>query len=316
MSQLMLYGSFVIGLLLIVKGGDWFVDAASYVAEVSGVPKFVVGATVVSLATTLPELMVSSIAMVDGKVDMAIGNIVGSVTANISLILPLSILFLSVSVKRRDNFNEKVILFLVSEVILFAICVTGEVGLLKASALFVMFVLFVIESIRSGKKRNEPNDELDKNPRTIVLNLAKFFVGLFGIVFGSRLLVDNGSEIARNLGISEAVIALTAISIGTSLPELVTAVSAIIKKEAALSVGNIFGANTLNITMILPVCSFLAARYQHVPLPISPLTISRDLPICLAVSFIASIPTLVKGKFYKWQGALLLAMYVGFLALL
>jgi cation:H+ antiporter len=316
MNQLAMYGAFIIGLVLIVKGGDWFVDAASYVAEASGVPKFIVGATVVSFATTLPELMVSSIAMVDGKVDMAIGNIIGSVTVNIAFILPLSILFLSIHVKRKDNFNEKVIIFLVSELILFALALTLEVSVLKSLALAVMFVVYVVENIRGAKKRNEPKADLAKDSKTIFLNLAKFFVGLFGIVFGSRLLVDNGSEIARSLGISEAIIALTAISIGTSLPELVTAVSAIIKKEAALSVGNIFGANTLDIVMIVPVCSFIANKYQGVPLPISSLTVTRDLPVCLAASLVASLPTLIKGKFYKWQGVLLILMYGTYLAFL
>jgi cation:H+ antiporter len=311
-----MYGAFIVGLVLIVKGGDWFVDAASYVAEASGVPKFIVGATVVSFATTLPELMVSSIAMMDGKVDMAMGNIIGSVTVNISFILPLSILFLSIHVKRKDNFNEKVIIFLVSELILFALALTLEVSVLKSLALAVMFVVYIVENIRGAKKRNEPKDDLAKDSKTIFLNLAKFFAGLFGIVFGSRLLVDNGSEIARSLGISEAIIALTAISIGTSLPELVTAVSAIIKKEAALSVGNIFGANTLNIVMIVPVCSFIANKYQGVPLPISSLTVTRDLPVCLVVSLVASLPTLIKGKFYKWQGILLILMYGTYLAFL
>ncbi|AEV30381.1 K+dependent Na+ exchanger related-protein [Sphaerochaeta pleomorpha str. Grapes] len=316
MSQMVMYVAFVGGLVLIIKGGDWFVDAASYVAEASGVPKFVVGATVVSFATTLPELMVSSLAMMQGKVDMALGNIVGSVTVNTSFILPLSILFLSVSVKRKDNFNLKVLLFLLSEIVLFAISLTRGASMVKSLALVVMFILYIIENIHSAKKKNEPNDELAKDQKTIILNLAKFFVGLFGIVYGSRLLVDNGSEIARSLGISEAFIALTAISIGTSLPELVTAVSAIIKKEAALSVGNIFGANTLDIVMIIPVCSFIANKTQGVPLPISEMTVIRDLPVCIAVSLVATIPTMIKGKFYKWQGVLLLVMYGAYLTLL
>jgi cation:H+ antiporter len=311
-----MYGAFIVGLVLIVKGGDWFVDAASYVAEASGVPKFIVGATVVSFATTLPELMVSSIAMMNGKVDMAMGNVIGSVTVNISFILPLSMLFLSVQIKRKDNFNEKVIIFLISELILFALALTLEVSILKSMALLAMFVVYIVENIRGARKRNEPKADLAKDSKTIFLNLAKFFVGLFGIVFGSRLLVNNGSEIARSLGISEAIIALTAISIGTSLPELVTTVSAIIKREAALSVGNIFGANTLNIVMIVPVCSFIANKYQGVPLPISSLTVTRDLPVCLAVSLVASLPTLIKGKFYKWQGILLILMYGTYLAFL
>ncbi|WP_320129456.1 calcium/sodium antiporter [uncultured Sphaerochaeta sp.] len=316
MNHLLLYIGFLGGLVLIIKGGDWFVDAASYVAEVSGVPKFVVGATVVSFATTLPELMVSSLATVQGKVDMAIGNIVGSVIVNTSFILPLSILFVSVSIIQKENFNKKVILFLLSEVVLFVISFSLKITILKSLALVVMFILFIFENLHSAKTKDEPNDELSRDTKTIILNLAKFFVGLFGIVFGSRLLVTDGSEIARLLGISEAVIALTAISIGTSLPELVTAISAIIKKEAALSVGNIFGANTLDMVLIIPVCSYLANKTQGTPLPISSLTLSRDLPICIAVSLVACIPSLIKGKFYKWQGVLLILMYVGYLTLL
>jgi cation:H+ antiporter len=302
---------FLIGLVLIVKGGDAFVDAAAWMAEVSGVPKFVVGATIVSLATTLPELFVSGIAASQGKVDMALGNAIGSVSANTGLIFALSVLFIP-AVAKRSAFLPKGTLFLVVILAVWWGCRTGEMGITGAVVLLILLALFLAENLHSGRiaSQSEPRQEYHKED--LRPNLIKFVLGAASIVVGSQLLVDNGSTLASAMGISEKVISLTAISIGTSLPELVTTLSAIRRKESSLSVGNIIGANIIDMTLVLPVCTLVSGG----SLPVSASSLTTDLPVCLLIAVIAIIPTLVTEKLQRWQGALGLLVYLAYLLFL
>lgn len=304
---------FCLGLLFIIKGGDWFVDSASYAAEATGIPKFIIGATIVSIATTLPELMVSSIAASCGKVDMAVGNAVGSVIANIALILSLSILFTQIIVKNRRILSTKMLLFLATVIALVLLSLQGSIGIGKSLILFALLGLYLYENLKSARQNVEANETVSKDRKTITINILKFVVGIVGIVIGSRLLVTDGSAIARRLGVSEAVISLTAISIGTSLPELVTAISAMLKKESSLSVGNIFGANVFDLALVLPVCGIISSVHDKVPLPISQIMLQRDVVMMCAVSLIATVPVLIKGRFMKWQGVVLVLAYAGYL---
>lgn len=307
---------FLLGVLLIVKGGDWFVDAATWMAEVTGIPKFIVGATIVSLATTLPELIVSALASLEGKVDMAIGNAVGSVIANTGLILAISLLFMAGPVARRQ-FNGKALLLIAATPALWLGCRSGRLTLMGSALVFVIFVAYIVENIiktreivaydATGAMEATTADKAD-----LPKNLVLFVAGTVGIVVGARLLVDNGSELARILGVPENIIALTFVAIGTSLPELVTTVTAIVKKQSSLSVGNIVGANIIDMTMILPVCAALSGG----ALTVGAQTIAIDLPAALIVSLIALVPPMFTQRFYKWQGAALLAAYAGYLAII
>ena len=145
----------------------------------------------------------------------------------------------------------------------------------------------------------------------MITNLIKFAVGAVGIVWGADLLVDNGSALAAMIGIPERVIGVTIIAVGTSLPELITTITAIIKKQSSLSVGNILGANIIDLTLILPLSSFVSGK----ALPIAETSARLDLPACLVVGCIAVIPAMILQKFQKWQGILLLAAYAGYLFL-
>lgn len=307
---------FLVGIALIVKGGDLFVDAASWIAEVSGVPKLIVGATIVSLATTMPEMLVSVMAAADGKVDMSIGNAVGSVTANIGLIMAISLICIPAVIKRRD-YLPKSVLMLAAAVFIVISGRRGEIGIAASVGLVVIFAAFLWENISSAKRslaeKNE--DEGAKGPkpekREVVKNLLMFAAGAAGIVFGADLLVDNGSELARYIGISERIIGVTVIAIGTSLPELITTITAIVKKESSLSVGNILGANILDLSLILPISSLVSGK----ALPIAATSAALDFPACLLVGGVAVIPALIAGRFYRWQGVLLLLIYGGYLYL-
>lgn len=301
----------ILGLVLIIKGGDFFVDAATWMAEVSGIPKFIIGATVVSFATTLPELLTSVFAALQGVTDMAIGNAIGSVTANIGLIMAISLMAMP-SVIKRSDYYVKIALMIGATLITVIFGLSGSFGTVPSILLLTFFVINIFENLRSGKKATKKTI-FEKKPahdkKTVTVNILKFVFGAAAIVFGADLLVDNGQIIARALNVSDRIISVTIIAIGTSLPELVTTVTAVIKKQSDLSVGNIIGANIIDLTLIMPVCGLITGS----GLPVSNQIATVDFPACLIVGSIACIPTLIAGKFRRWQGVALLVCYLAYL---
>lgn len=307
---------FALGILFVVKGGDYFVDAASWMAEVSGIPKLIIGATVVSVATTLPEMLVSVLAAMQGKVDMSIGNAVGSVTANIGLIMALALIFMP-GVIRRSDYLPKSVLMLAAALVIVISGFSGRVSLVFCFVLLAIFALFLVENLSSARKtmaedtaRAETAGLREK--KTVWCNIVKFVVGTVGIVWGADLLVDHGSELARLLGISERIIGVTLVAVGTSLPELITTVTAIAKKQADLSVGNILGANILDLTLIMPLSALISGQ----ALPVSSASAMIDLPMCLGVGLIAVVPAMLRSRFSRWQGFLLLGVYLAYVVLI
>lgn len=302
---------FIIGIVLIVKGGDYFVDASSWIAEVSGVPKLIVGATIVSLATTLPEMLVSVMAAVQKKVEMSVGNAVGSVTANIGLIMAISLLCMPAVIKRKDYLLKSILMLLATGILVVG-GFFGKITLPVSLILIAIFLVFIVENVKSalsavkggGEQAEKKRDKPAKNE--VLINLIKFVVGAIGIVAGARLLVDKGSLLAAYAGVSERVIGVTLVAVGTSLPELVTTVTAVIKKQSSLSLGNILGANILDLTLILPLSALISGEM----LPITTAAARLDLPACLLVGLIAVVPALIASKFKRYQGAVLLAVYV------
>ncbi|MBR5308160.1 MAG: calcium/sodium antiporter [Clostridia bacterium] len=311
METLFIILMFVIGLVFIIKGGDIFVDAASWFAEVFGIPKFLIGATVVSVATTLPELLTSIFATVGGSVDIAAGNAIGSVTANMALIMALTVVFLPATISRK-SYAAKACLMALSCIVLLVGSLTGILGILPSIVLIAFFAYHTYGSIVDAKKSmgdSKDDEKPEMTKKLMWINIAKFVVGTAGIVVGANFLVHYGQELARIVGISEGVIGVTVIAVGTSLPELVTAITAIRKKETSLSVGNIIGANIIDLTVILPICSFISGGKLVVPKA----SFALDLPITLIVIAFAIIPTIIAGKYRRWQGAVMLAIYAGYL---
>ncbi len=308
---------FVLGVILIVKGGDFFVDASSWIATVSGIPKLIIGATIVSLATTMPEMLVSMMAALQGKVDMSIGNAVGSVTANIGLIMAISLLFMPGAIRRMD-YLPKAALMMTAALIIVIGGFQGQVSIPMSIILLVVFVVFIFENIHSAKRTMAAESLDNSSPKRslpsrneIFVNLAKFVLGAVGIVAGADLLVDNGSELARIVGVSERIIGVTIVAIGTSLPELVTTITAVAKKQSSLSVGNILGANILDLSLIMPLCAVVSRK----PLPIAQASALADLPACLLVGAIAIVPAMITSKFSRWQGVVLLAVYIAYVVI-
>lgn len=349
-----------LGILLVVKGGDWFVEAASRIAEVSGIPTFIIGATIVSLATTLPEILVSGIAAAQGSTGMAIGNAVGSVNCNIALIMAISLLFLPSSFKRKD-FGLKSAMLISAICLLWGFSATADKTLnwWEALIVLVVFVTFMVENVVSAKRHTSPAPsvkpvigdaknadfnakniqnydgilgylEQKRATKTITVkrtgvvikktDVAKyiflFILGAACIVLGAQLMCDNGSSLASRLGVEDDLIGVTILAVGTSLPELVTTITAIVKKKADLSVGNVIGANVIDISLILPICAFISSAKFGAPLTIEAQAMVLDFPFCLSVVAFALIPAFIFGKFKRAQGALLLAGYITYITLL
>ena len=302
---------FCIGLALTIKGGDWFVDSASWFAEATGIPKFVVGATVVSFATTLPELLVSVRAAMNGSAQLAIGNAVGSVTANTTLIMGVSLVAMAGAVGRK-SFALKGGLLLAAVVGLTVLSLSKSLPTWSAYVLWAIFLIFMVSNLIEGKESaaNETKESYEK--KDIPAKILFFVIGTASIVFGAEFLVSSGKTIASGIGISETIIGFTVIALGTSLPELVTTLTAIRKKESSLSVGNIVGANIIDTTLILPLCAVINGK----PLPVERINLVFDFPVCIAACAVAVVPTIIAGKFRKWQGYALLAIYAAYMVLL
>ena len=307
---------FAAGLVCIIKGGDLFVDAAGWIAEASGIPKFIIGATIVSFATTLPEMLVSVFAALEGNADIAVGNAVGSVTANTGLIMCLSLVCMTCLMERRQ-FGVKACLLLAAILSLFGFTRDGRLSVAEGLLVLVIFAGFLAESLISA--RREQGTELKEDEerpavsgKTMAGNIVKFVLGAAGIVLGAQLLIDNGSAIASLLGVPDAIIAATMIAVGTSLPELVTTLTAIRKKQSSLSVGNIIGANIMDLTLILPLCSLILGK----PLPVQSQGMLLDIPACLIICAAVLVPALWKGKFQRWMGFLAGGLYIVYLTVM
>ena len=309
MDILLLIFWLLVGFALIIKGGDWFVDAAVYVAKITGIPNFVIGATIVSLATTLPEVLVSVLASSRGNVDLAIGNAYGSVIANLGFILGISLSIMPPKVVSKDIMQKG--LFMIALTIISAILLFDYLLIFTESLiLWVMLAIFLWMNLRNMKNKSSTNNQNHShNSKDTKTQIFLFVVGSLMVVFGADLLVSNASTLAARLDIPQAVVGLTVVAIGTSLPELVTTIMSIVKKQTGLSIGNIVGANVLNISLALPA-SVLASNNNLVT---RPETVTTDIPFSLWFMFLTIIPAIIFKKFYKWQGYLLLISYIIYL---
>lgn len=289
-------------------------DAAVWMASASRLPSFIIGATIVSLATTLPEIIVSIMAAMQGQTDMAAGNAIGSVTANTALILSLSVIFAPDPID-RNRYLPKALLLIAAIAVLWSTGLSGYLTPFGWSGMLILFGIFVYENLRSAKKERDREilSRVTVNRSSAVKNILLFVIGAGEIVLGSRLLVDNGTLIARDiLHIDERIVSLTMVAVGTSLPELVTAVTAVIKKRGSLAVGNILGANSIDMLLILPLC----ALTQGGVLPLNSSILQIDLPFCMLATLLMTVPALIKKRFQRWQGIAVLSLYCIYVLLL
>ena len=310
---------FLLGFVLLIKGGDWFVDGAVGLAHRFPLSELLIGATVVSIGTTLPEVMVSSQAAMLRNSGISYGNAIGSVICNTSLIAALTIAIRPSVVDRRSIRLPVAAFFLSAALYAGFAYTTGRFTRGNGILFLCLFVAYIAATIVQMKKNPEPDaaeaeGEEAVKPRPLWLELVMLVVGAAAIALGADLLVENGTLIASALGVPDSVIGLTMVALGTSLPELVTAVTALVKGRSALSVGNIIGANLFNIVLV----SGAAITIQPFAVPAEKTlagmnaSLLVDIPVMFAVMSLLCLPTLFAGKLRRWQGFVLLAIYAGF----
>ena len=310
---------FLLGLALLIKGGDWFVDGATGLAHRFHLPELLIGATVVSIGTTLPEVMVSAQAALANNSGISYGNAIGSVICNTSLIAAITVA-IRPSLVNKKTLRLPVTAFFLAAIFDAGIAYTqGEFKRWQGILLLCGFVTYMVITVVQMKKHPdtvEVEEEEAQKERPLWLELVLLVVGAAAIAFGANLLVDNGTKIAAALGVPDSVIGLTMVSLGTSLPELVTAITSLVKGHSALSLGNIIGANLFNLVLV----SGTAITIRPFAIPAEKTlngvnaSLMVDIPVMFAVMIILCIPSLIRGKLYRWQGILLLAMYVAFTA--
>lgn len=305
-----------VGFVVIIYGGNWFVDSSVWIAEKLKVPALIIGATIVSIGTTLPEMLVSFMAAATGDTGAALGNAVGSPLCNTALILAIILAFSSATLERKQ-FAPKMAFLLFSAIFIALAAIDKKLGYVEGALLLVIFVAFVAFSIWEAKKNPvlEPPEETEKvKAKPAWLMIALFFVGALFIALGANLLVDSVSAAAEQVGISPQIIGLTIVALGTSLPELVTAITSLKKNNPAISIGNIIGANIINLTLIVGGSALLGGEITLAAADATDFFIAAGL--LLASLLIVALPILIKKRTYRWQGFSMLAIYAAYIVFL
>ncbi len=334
---------FIVGLLLLIKGGDWFVDGATGIAHRFQVPELLIGATVVSIGTTLPEVMVSATSAVGGHGEIAYGNAIGSIICNTALIAALTIAIRPSGVNRKTLRTPVAFFFTAAVFYALTAYISGHFSRLAGILLLLIFFVYMGTTIMQARKGSGQPTEVELILQAASLSekekvshqeaggkgnadgeraaegsmgkdILLLVVGAVLIAVGAKLLVDNGTLIAQALGVPESVIALTFVALGTSLPELVTAITSLVKGHGALSLGNVIGANLFNLVLV----SGLSITLAPFDIPQSAVIAGRnaslvlDLPVMLFVMLFLTVPALLREKLTRLQGILLLLVYGGF----
>ena len=309
---------FLAGFVLLIKGGDWFVDGATGLAHRFRLPELLIGATVVSIGTTLPEVMVSTQAAIQHNAGISYGNAIGSVICNTSLIAALTVTVRPGRVK-RDSLILPTCFFFAAAAFYAAIAYTaGRFSRWQGLVFLAVFAVYMVVTVLHMKKHPDEAEaeDLEQQERPIWQEIALLLVGAAAIAVGANLLVNNGTVIAQALGVPDSVIGLTMVALGTSLPELITAITALAKGHSALSLGNVIGANLFNIVLVsgaaISISPFVIPAEKTILGVNSSLLI--DLPVMLFVMLLLTLPALAREKLSRWQGVVLLATYAAFTA--
>ena len=308
---------FALGLALLIKGGGWFVDGATGIAHRFHIPELLIGATIVSAGTTLPEVMVSAASALSGHGEIAYGNAIGSIICNTALIAAITV---AVRPPKVEGASLKVpVLFFFGAAAVYAgvAYFLGEFTRLVGAVLLAIFAAYMVYNVLRVK--NQPQQEAEKSPMeefsSPIRDVVKLVIGAAAIAWGADLLVDNGTLIAQALGVPESVIALTFVALGTSLPELVTAITSLAKGHGALSLGNIIGANLFNLVLV----SGLSVLLSPFAVPSGKLiagmnaSLAVDIPLMFFVMAFLTLPAVFRGKLQRWQGVTLLIVYTAYI---
>lgn len=312
----MSYLILIIGFILLIKGADIFVDGAAKIAKKFGIPSIIVGLTIVSLGTSAPELSVSLIAYFEGNNGITIGNVLGSNIFNTLMVLGVTAIIMPIVIKKNSVIKDYIINIVVSIVLL--VLTFGRVLLNKEAALtrisgiilLILCIIYTLYLIKSAKSRKEEEDFEEEEDIKILSCIIKIILGIIGIIAGGNLVVSSASDIAYSFGLSDKLVGLTIVAVGTSLPELVTTMIASIKGENDIAIGNVLGSNIFNILLILGVSSSINA------IPISS-SLLIDILFLIVISIILGI-FMFKGKkdklkLDKLEGLILVLLYIGYM---
>ena len=310
---------FALGLVLLIKGGDWFVDGATGIARRFRLPDIIVGATVVSIGTTLPEVMVSTTGALLGQGAMAYGNAIGSIICNTALIAAISVTCNPGPVNVKTMKMPVFFFFTSAAVYCLAAYGLGTFPRWLGIIMLAIFVVYLIANVRQGLRYPEETAEEAESaaaPRSLAMELVLLVIGAALIAYGANLLVEYGTIIAQKLGVPETVIALTFVALGTSLPELITTITSLKKGHASLGIGNVIGANVFNLVLV----SGMAVTIAPFDVPVGKLLLGQnaslvlDIPLMLLVMLLLTVPALTKKRLSRWQGITLLCIYAAFCA--
>ena len=310
---------FALGLVLLIKGGDWFVDGATGIARRFRLPDIIVGATVVSIGTTLPEVMVSTTGALLGQGAMAYGNAIGSIICNTALIAAISVTCNPGPVNVKTMKMPVFFFFTSAAVYCLAAYWLGTFPRWLGIIMLAIFVVYLIANVRQGLRYPEETAQEAESataPRSLSMELVLLVIGAALIAYGANLLVEHGTIIAQKLGVPETVIALTFVALGTSLPELITTITSLKKGHASLGIGNVIGANVFNLVLV----SGMAVTIAPFDVPVGKLLLGRnaslvlDIPLMLLVMLLLTVPALTKKRLSRWQGIALLCIYTAFCA--
>ena len=308
---------FAVGLVLLIKGGDWFVDGATGLARRFRLPDIIVGATVVSIGTTLPEVMVSVTGALQDQGAMAYGNALGSIICNTALIAAISVTFNPGPVNTKTMKMPVIFFFFSAVVYSIAAYLLGKFPRWLGFVLLGIFVVYMFITVRQGLKNpDQPHEEEEETKeRALWMELGLLIVGAALIAVGARLLVDHGTIIAQELGVPETVISLTFVALGTSLPELVTTITSLRKGHASLGIGNVIGANIFNLVLVSGASVALAPFKVPAEKLLAGMNASLvlDIPLVFGVMALLTVPALLTKKLGRWQGITLLCIYAAFL---
>lgn len=305
MSIILQFVLLIVGFVFLIKGSDFFVDGASSIASLLKIPTIIVGLTIVAFGTSAPEAAVSITSAITGNNAMAVSNIIGSNLFNILMVIGISALLGELLMEK--SVLNKDLPFLVGITILFTafIIIGWNVSQIEGIILLVILIAYVAYLVKSAKKSDNAN-VVEKPKFTLPQSIIFILIGLAGIVLGGDLVVNSASDIAIALGMSETLVGLTIVAIGTSLPELVTSLTALKKGENQLVIGNVIGSNIFNILFVLGASSAITA-------------ISLDSSMLIDVTFMVFVTVLcfifgkTQDKFDKKEGAILVALFIAYM---
>lgn len=306
----------VLGFVLLIKGADFLVEGASNIAKRFHIPEIIIGLTIVSIGTSMPELFVSITSAIEGYPDMAVGNIVGSNIANLLLILGMSSIIRSIKFKRETRLIE-IPMCLGISLLFVLLCNLGhDVTRFDAGILIVLFVLFIGYTIFMAKKGEdfdrEDDDEVvvdkTKSSKSTIKDIVFLILGAVLLKIGGDLTVNNAVEVAKHFGLSEKLISVTILAVGTSLPELVTSVSAAIKGKSDIAIGNILGSNIFNMLLIIGVSAMIKPIVYNT-------SYNLDMIFLIGGTLVLSLFPIIppKNKMSRGNGLVYVLIYVGYL---